>query len=150
MWTYNWIKKFIIGTVYRSSGKNSDELESFLLNFEFLLQDISNCNPPLLNTITLAVIMQEIWNGGVKISLKNLTSNNHNYLWAQIINLLALLTLIWFSQISQTLLPIHRMHLSLPANCQNQITFAMASLRVAYPLALNVISGIMQKVVLME
>ena len=37
-----------------------------------------------------------------------------------------------------------------PANCQNQITFAMASLRVAYPLALNVISGIMQKVVLME
>ena len=42
------------------------------------------------------------------------------------------------------------MHLSLPANCQNQITFAMASLRVAYPLALNVISGIMQKVVLME
>ena len=42
------------------------------------------------------------------------------------------------------------MHLSLPANCQNQIIFAMASPKVAYPLALNVISGIMQKVVLME
>ena len=40
-------KKCIIGTVYRSPSQNSDEFESFLLNFEFLLQDISNRNPYL-------------------------------------------------------------------------------------------------------
>ena len=37
----------IIGTVYRSSSQNFDEFESFLLNFEFLLQDICNHNPYL-------------------------------------------------------------------------------------------------------
>ena len=40
-------KKCIIETVYRSPSQNSDEFESFLLNFEFLLQDISNRNPYL-------------------------------------------------------------------------------------------------------
>ena len=40
-------KKCIIGTVYRSPSQNSDEFESFLSNFEFLLQDISNRNPYL-------------------------------------------------------------------------------------------------------
>ena len=40
-------KKGIIGSVYRSPNHNSDELESFLSNFEFLLQDISNHNPYL-------------------------------------------------------------------------------------------------------
>ena len=40
-------RKCIIGTVYRSPSQNSDEFESFLLNFEFLLQDISNRNPYL-------------------------------------------------------------------------------------------------------
>ena len=40
-------RKCIIGSVYRSPSQNSDEFESFLLNFEFLLQDISNRNPYL-------------------------------------------------------------------------------------------------------
>ena len=40
-------KKCIIGTVYRSPSQNSDEFESFLSNFEFSLQDISNRNPYL-------------------------------------------------------------------------------------------------------
>ena len=40
-------RKCIIGTVYRSPSQNSDEFESFLSNFEFLLQDISNRNPYL-------------------------------------------------------------------------------------------------------
>ena len=40
-------KKCIIGTVYRSPTQNSDEFESFLSNFDFLLQDISNHNPYL-------------------------------------------------------------------------------------------------------
>ena len=40
-------KKCIIGTVYRSPSKNSDEFESFLSDFEFLLQDITNCSPYL-------------------------------------------------------------------------------------------------------
>ena len=40
-------KKCVIGTVYRSSSQNSDKFESFLSNFEFLLQDISNRNPYL-------------------------------------------------------------------------------------------------------
>ena len=38
-------RKCIIGALYRSPSQNSDQFESFLLNFEFLLQDISNCNP---------------------------------------------------------------------------------------------------------
>ena len=40
-------KKCIIGTVYRSTSQDSDEFESFLPNFEFLLQDIYNHNPYL-------------------------------------------------------------------------------------------------------
>ena len=40
-------KKCIIRTAYRSPSQNSDEFESFLSNFEFLLQDISNRNPYL-------------------------------------------------------------------------------------------------------
>ena len=40
-------KKCIIGTVYRSPSQNYDTFESFLSNFEFLLQDISNRNPYL-------------------------------------------------------------------------------------------------------
>ena len=40
-------KNGIIGSVYRSPNQNSDELESFVSNFEFLLQDISNHNPYL-------------------------------------------------------------------------------------------------------
>ena len=39
--------KCIKGTVYRSLSQNSDEFQSFLLNFEVLLQDISNRNPYL-------------------------------------------------------------------------------------------------------
>ena len=37
-------EKCIIGTVYRSPNENSDEFESFLSNFEFLFQNISNRN----------------------------------------------------------------------------------------------------------
>ena len=40
-------KKCIIGTVCRSSSQNPDEFESFLSNFEYLLQHISNPNPHL-------------------------------------------------------------------------------------------------------
>ena len=39
--------KCIIGTVYRSPSLNSDEFESFLSNFEFVLQGIFNHNPYL-------------------------------------------------------------------------------------------------------
>ena len=39
--------KCIIGTVYRSPSQNFDEFQSFLLNFEVSLQDISKCNPYL-------------------------------------------------------------------------------------------------------
>ena len=40
-------RKCIIGNVYRSPSQKSDESESFLLNFEFSLQDISHRNPYL-------------------------------------------------------------------------------------------------------
>ena len=43
----NGSQKCIIGTVYRSPSQNLNEFKSFLSNFEFLLQDISNCNPYL-------------------------------------------------------------------------------------------------------
>ena len=33
-----------MGTVYRSPTQNSDEFESFLSNFKFLLHDISSSN----------------------------------------------------------------------------------------------------------
>ena len=58
-------KKCIIRTVYRSPGQNSDKPESFLSNFEFLLQDISSCKPYL--TLLLGIIIQEIQSGGIKI-----------------------------------------------------------------------------------
>ena len=41
-------RKCIIETVYRSPSQNSDEFESFLLNFKFLLQDISSRNHYLM------------------------------------------------------------------------------------------------------
>ena len=44
--TIGW-KKCIIGTVYKSRNQLSDEFESFLSNFEFLLQDVSNRKPYL-------------------------------------------------------------------------------------------------------
>ena len=45
--SYNRIKKVYYRTVYRSPSQNSDEFESFLSNFEFLLQNIFNRNPYL-------------------------------------------------------------------------------------------------------
>ena len=58
-------KKCIIGPVYRSPSQNSDEFESFLSNFKFLLQDISNRNPYL--TLLPVIMMQEIQSGGIMI-----------------------------------------------------------------------------------
>ena len=58
-------KKCIIGTVYRSPSQNSDEFESFLSNFEFLLQDISMAT--LIWHCYSVIIMQEIQSGGIMI-----------------------------------------------------------------------------------
>ena len=58
-------KKCIIGTVYRSPSQISDECESFLSNFEFLLQDISMIT--LIYHCYSVIIMQEIQTGGIMI-----------------------------------------------------------------------------------
>ena len=40
-------KKVIISAIYRSPSQSTDEFESFLLNFEQLLDDVSQCRPSL-------------------------------------------------------------------------------------------------------
>ena len=40
-------KKVIISVIYRSPSQSTDEFESFLLNFEQLLDDVSQCRPSL-------------------------------------------------------------------------------------------------------
>ena len=40
-------KKVIISVIYRSPSQSTDEFESFLLNFEQLLDGVSQCGPSL-------------------------------------------------------------------------------------------------------
>ena len=134
-------KKCIIGTVYRSPSQNSDEFESFLSNFEFLLQDISNRNPYL--TLLLG-----------DYNARNTNWWHHDITTTEGVQLETTTTIYGLQQLidepthirknssscndlifaSQPNLIINRgTHPSLHENCQHQITFAKARLRVKYP-----------------
>ena len=133
-------KKCIIGTVYRSPSQNSDECESFLSNFEFLLQDISNCNPYL--TLLLGdynARNANWWHHDITategVQLETTTSI---YGLQQLIdepthirkNSSSCIDLIFANQ--PNLIVNKGTHPSLHENCQHQITFAKATLRAEY------------------
>ena len=151
-------KKCIIGTVYRSPSQNSDEFESFLSNFEFLLQDISNCNPYL--TLLLG-----------DYNARNTTSWHHDITTTEGTQLETTTTIYGLQQLidepthirknssscidmifaNQPNLIVNRgTHPSLHENCQRQITFAKARLRVEYPLPYKRHIWNLQKLMLME
>ena len=147
-------KKCIIGPVYRSPSQNSDEFESFLSNFKFLLQDIYNRNPYLtllpgdydarntkwwhhditttegiqLETTTTIYGLQKLINEPTHIH-KNSSS---------------CIDLIFTNQ--PNLIVNRGTHPSLHENCQHQITFAKARLRAEYP----PLSGIMPKLMVIS
>ena len=150
-------KKCIIGTVYRSPSQNSDEFESFLSNFEFLLQDISNRNPYL--TLLLGdynARNTNWWHHDITategIQLETTTTI---YGILQLMdepthirkNSSSCIDLIFTNQ--PNLIVNKGTHPSLHENCHHQITFAKARLRLEYLLT-NAMSGIMQKLMLME
>ena len=79
-------RKCMIEALYRSSSQNSDQFESFLLNFEFLLQDISNHNPyqPKIcakdvseNVKAVQCDLCKLW---IRIKCNNLNYSDYRYL----------------------------------------------------------------------
>ena len=133
-------KKCIIGTVYRSPGQNSDEFESFLSDFECLLQDISNHN------LYLTLIV-----GDYNARNTNISWCHHDITTAERTQLETTTTIYGLQQLidepthirkissscidliftNQPSLIVNRgTHPSLHQNCQHQITFAKAGLRV--------------------
>ena len=134
-------KKCIMGTVYRSPSQNSDEFESFLSNFEFLLQDNSNRNPYL--TLLLGdynARNTKWWHHDIKTTEETqLETTTTIYRLQQLIdeptqirkNSSSCTDLIFPNQ--PNLIVIRRTHPSLHENCQHQITFVKTRLRVEYP-----------------
>ena len=134
-------KKCIKGTVYKSPSQNSDEFESFLSNFEFLLQDISNRTPYL--TLLLG-----------DYNARNTKWWHHDITTTEGIQLETTATIYGLQQLidepthirknssscidliftNQPNLIVNRgTHPSLHENCQHQITFAKAMPRAEYP-----------------
>ena len=134
-------KKCIIGTVYRSPSQNSDEFESFLSNFEFLLQDISNRNP------YLTLLLGDYNARNTKWWHHDITTTEGTQIEtiATIYGLQQLIdepTLIRKNRSScidlistnQSNLIVNRgTHPSLHENCQHQSTFPKDRFRVEYP-----------------
>ena len=137
-------KKCIIGTVYRYPSQNSDEFESFLSKFEFLLQNISNIsnrNPyltPLLGDYNAR--NTKWWHHDITTTEgTQLETTTTIYGLQQLIdepshirkNSSSCIDLIFTNQ--QNLIVNRGTHHFLHENCQNQFTFAEARLRVEYP-----------------
>ena len=135
-------KNGIIGSVYRSPNQNSDELESFVSNFEFLLQDISNHNPYL--TLLLGdynARNTNWWHHDITTTEGNQLETTTTIYGLQPLidepthirkNSSSCIDLIFTNQ--PNLIFNRGTHPSLHENCQHQIIFAKARLRVEYPL----------------
>ena len=134
--------KCIIGIAYKSPNQNSDKFESLLSNFEFLLQDISNRNPYL--TLLLgdySARNTKWWDHDITTTERTqLETTTTIYGLQQLIdepthirkNSSSCIDLISTNQ--PNLIVNRGIHPSLHENCQHQITFANARLRVEYPL----------------
>ena len=133
--------KCIIGTVHRSPWQNSNEFESFLSNFEFLLQDISSHN------LYLTLLVGDYnarntkwWHHDITTTEgTQLETTTTIYGLQQLIdepihirkNSSSCIDLIFTNQ--PNLIVNRGTHPSLHENCQHQITFAKDRLRVEYP-----------------
>ena len=158
MWSYNWIKECIIRIFYRSPSQNSNEFESFLSNFEFLLQDISNCNPYL--TLLLGEYNArntKWWHHDISATKgTQLETTTTIYKLEQLIDepthirKTAPLALTWFSQIRQTLLPIEEHILLFMKIVSTKLPLLRPNLKLNTLHLRNTMSEIMQKLMLME
>ena len=134
-------RKCIIGTVYRSPSQNSDEFESFLSNFEVLLQDISNRNPSLTLLLGDYNARNTNWQHHDITTTEGIQLETTTTIYGlqQLVdeptrirkNSSSCIDLIFINQ--PNLIVNRRTHPSLHEDCQHQITFAKARLRAEYP-----------------
>ena len=134
-------KELIISVIYRSPSQSTDEFESFLLNFEQLLDDVSQCRPSL-SIITGDFNARSVswWSNDINTteSLK-LSSMSSSVGFTQLINepthiqssSSSCIDLIFTDQ--PNLSVNCGVHASLHANCHHQIVYSRFNLDIYYP-----------------
>ena len=134
-------KKVIISVIYRSPSQSTDEFESFLLNFEQLLDDVSQCRPSL-SVITGDFNARSVswWSNDINTmeGLK-LSSMSSSVDFTQLINepthiqssSSSCIDLIFTDQ--PNLSVNCGVHASLHPNCHHQIVYSRFNLDIYYP-----------------
>ena len=134
-------KKVIISVIYRSPSQSTDEFESFLLNFEQLLDDVSQCRPSL-SIITGDFNARSVswWSNDINTTegLK-LSSMPSSVGFTQLINepthiqssSSSCIDLIFTDQ--PNLSVNCGVHASLHPNCHHQIVYSRFNLDIYYP-----------------
>ena len=134
-------KKVIISVIYRSPSQSTDEFESFLLNFEQLLGDVSQCRPSL-SVITGDFNARSVswWSNDINTmeGLK-LSSMSSSVDFTQLINepthiqssSSSCIDLIFTDQ--PNLSVNCGVHASLHPNCHHQIVYSRFNLDIYYP-----------------
>ena len=134
-------KKVIISVIYRSPSQSTDEFESFLLNFELLLDDVSQCRPSL-SVITGDFNARSVswWSNDINTTegLK-LSSMSSSVGFTQLINEPTHIQSSSSSCIDlfftdQPNLSVNcGVHASLHPNCHHQIVYSRFNLDIYYP-----------------
>ena len=134
-------KKVLVSVIYRSPSKNYDEFDSFLSNFQKLLNDIENCKPSLsIVTGDFNSRCSSWWPNDINtpegLKLYSLTSLNG---FSQLIhepthiqaNSSSCIDLIFTDQ--PKLSVNSGVHTSLHQNCHHQIVYSRFNLDIYYP-----------------
>ena len=134
-------KKVIISVIYRSPSQSTDEFESFLSNFEQLLDDVSQCRPSL-SIITGDFNARSVswWSNGINTTegLK-VSSMSSSVGFTQLINepthiqssSSSCIDLIFTDQ--PNLSVNCGVHASLHPNCHHRIVYSRLNLDIYYP-----------------
>ena len=134
-------KKVIISVIYRFPSQSTDEFESFLLNFEQLLDDVSQCRPSL-SVITGDFNARSVswWSNDINTTegLK-LSSMSSSVGFTQLINepthiqssSSSCIDLIFTDQ--PNLSVNCGVHASIHPNCHHQIVYSRFNLDIYYP-----------------
>ena len=134
-------KKVIISVIYRFPSQSADEFESFLLNFEQLLDDVSQCRPSL-SVITGDFNARSVswWSNDINTTegLK-LSSMSSSVGFTQLINepthiqssSSSCIDLIFTDQ--PNLSVNCGVHASIHPNCHHQIVYSRFNLHIYYP-----------------
>ena len=138
-------KKVIISVIYRFPSQNTHEFESFLLNFEHLLNDITQCKPSLsVITGDFNARSSSWWSNDINtregLILYSVSSSAG---FAQLMNepthiqssSSSCIDLIFTDQ--PNLSVNCGVHASLHSNCHHQITYCSFNLDIYYPHHIN-------------